>query len=126
MQSTTIEPDTETSTATAWREHAEQLADFTDAHLVNRRDVWGGYLPPRYRKSKQRADGRTYTEKTVTKPRVADRGKRTLTRDVLVRHYRGEDPGDVVGLHAVGAENTSRFLSLDIDKHEGDVTADAD
>ena len=30
--------------AAGWRAHAEPLAAFVDAHLPNRRDVWGGYI----------------------------------------------------------------------------------
>src|SRR5262245_16478720 len=94
-----------------WADYADELAAWFWAHLVNRTDVWGGYLPLVFR-----GQG---GDKTVTKPRVALRGQVRLTPGVLVRHARGRDAGQVAGLHSTSPDNTSRWGALDIDAHDG-------
>lgn len=104
--------------AEAWRARAPELAEWAWAHLVNRVDIWGGYLPMRYRKEK--------ADKSVTKPRKTDRGKVLLSPAVLERHFNGRDVGDVAGLHTTSSSNTSRWFVVEIDKHDGDPGADAE
>lgn len=99
--------------AEGWRCEADVLAAWCDAHLVNRRDVWGGYWPHGMRET---------LGKIRTAPRVVDRGRHTLTADVLRRHFEGRDVGDVCGLHTTSTDNTSRWLALDFDTHGTDVT----
>lgn len=99
----------------AWRARAEELAEFTLLHLVNRTDVWGAYLPRRRRIRLE--DGTE--QKTWTAPAKRRRGVETLTLPVLARHYAGADVGDVIGLHSTSPANTSRFLAFDFDNHEG-------
>jgi hypothetical protein len=98
----------------AWAARAKDLAAWAWANLVNRTDVWGGYLPL-YR--------RTAQKKILTAPAKSQRGKVLLTPSVLIRHCRGCDPGDVIGLHSTGADNTSRWGAVDIDWH-GESSAD--
>ena len=43
--------------------------------------------------------------------------KGNLTRTILARHFRGEDQGHLIGLHTTSAENTCRWVLLDIDHH---------
>jgi hypothetical protein len=83
----------------AWREQAEALADWTLSRAVNRDDVWGGYVRPDRR---QPGGGNSYTA-----PAVKDRGRRRLTRALLVQHYRARHGGDVLGTHSTSRENTS-------------------
>jgi hypothetical protein len=93
----------------AWRRRADALAGWALARLVSRRDVWGGYLPARYRTP---GGG-----KSVTRPPVALRGWRELTRAVLAAHFRGADPSDVVGTHSTSAADTSLWGLADVDAH---------
>jgi hypothetical protein len=43
-----------------------------------------------------------------------------LTRARLVRHFRAEGAGDIVGLHTASADNLSKGGALDIDQHGDD------
>jgi hypothetical protein len=87
----------------AWHARAAELAGWALARLVNRTDVWGAYHP----------GGGQLTR----------RGE--LTRARLVRHFRAEGAGDVVGLHTADADNLSKGGALDIDQH-GDDSARAE
>src|SRR4051812_2750550 len=80
------------SESVAWRRHAAVLARWAATRLVNRTDVWGGYLPLCFRTPRG--------SKSVTKPRTELRGQRRLTHDVLVAHFQGHDPGHIVGTHS--------------------------
>jgi hypothetical protein len=94
-----------------WSAAAERLVEWA-SHLVNRTDAWGAYTHPRYR-----IDGRT---NSYTAPAQDQRVEGALTDEVLFRHFCGATQGDLVGLHAIGRANTSRWLVVDIDKHADD------
>lgn len=81
--------------AAQWAELAEALADWAWSRVVVRFDVYGSYRP----------DGGQFT---AHKP---------LTRDVLVRHYRGES-GAVMGLHSTSPDNICKAVAWDIDAHD--------
>ena len=103
--------------AAAWAARADELAEWTLEHLVNRKDVWGAYWPFHLRDERG---------KIWTAPGRAKRGKVYLTPAVLDRHYRGQDVGHLIGLHSTSADNTSISGAADIDLHEGSqVTAEA-
>lgn len=110
--------------ALAWKQRARALASWTMAHVVNRSDVWGGYLPVKYRMVRTRVDGTKSTIKSVTKPRIEDRGKVTLDEAELVKHFHGVDHGDIRGLHTTSPENKCRWFLVEVDLHDGDQSAD--
>lgn len=87
---------------------ARALADWASQHLVNRRDVWGAYIPPERRSDPVR--------KSYTAPAVHDRGHAFLTHDILSDHFAGRR---VIGLHASDGA-TSRWFAFDFDCHAGD------
>src|SRR4051794_8032358 len=80
-----------------WAKHAEALADLVLARIAVRRDVYGAYRP----------DGGQYT------------AHEPLTRELLVRHFRGEI---TVGVHSTSTDGRCRSIVWDIDAH--DDTAD--
>ncbi len=92
----------------AWAREAEGLARWAWNRYFVRRDVWGGYLPLAEREKHG---------KTCTRPAVARRGKVFLTLPVLVRHFRGERPEDVVGAHTTSLDNQSLFGTVEVDVH---------
>ena len=94
----------------AWSRMKEQLADFTWRHLVNRTDVFGLYLALHLR---TRGNAKTA-------PSVKDRGHIVLTRDDLVRHYAGEAPEHILGLHSTSPNQTSLWIAWDFDRHKND------
>jgi hypothetical protein len=96
------------STPVAWSRQAPALAAWTWRRLVNRTDVYGGYLPLALR---------TGSNKSLTKPRRADRGRVFLTLGILERHFIGALPEHVVGLHSTSPENTCRSVATDLDFH---------
>jgi len=104
-----------TSQQWPWAEHADKLAAWTDEHLVNRTDVWGAYLP-----ADRREAGKS---NNYTAPPQERRFDGALTLGLLHQHYVGEDVGHLIGLHAVGRDNKSRWLVVDIDKHGDDDPA---
>jgi hypothetical protein len=95
-----------------WRRNATEMAAWTAARLVNRRDVFGHYLPLERRTPKNTA--------------ITDKSE--LTLQVLERHYRGESVGDIVGLHSTGTDlaagegevrsDWSRWGGQDVDRHK--------
>lgn len=99
--------------ATGWHAQAEALAAFVVAHLPNRTDVWGGYLPPAHRVPDRAV--------TYTAPAILRRGSVTLTGARLIRHFRATDGGDTIGLHTTSPDDTSRWFGLDFDVHEEDA-----
>jgi hypothetical protein len=83
-----------------WAAYAEPLADWAFSRVVVRRDVYGGYTP----------DG---GQLTLHEP---------LTRELLVRHFRGEV---IVGAHTTSADNRCLTVSVDIDAHDEKADPDA-
>ena len=96
-----------------WREASERLAQWTEERLVNRDDVYRAFKSPERRYLGQLI---TYTGPWLEESR--DYG--SLSCDVIERHYRGDDPGKLIGLHAISVENTSRWFAIDIDQHGED------
>jgi hypothetical protein len=52
-------------------------------------------------------------------PFPAARGKEFLTRPLLARHFCALD-GHLLSLHSSSADKTSRWIGIDIDRHDGD------
>jgi hypothetical protein len=94
------------STAAAWRDRAEELAEWTWEYLVNRTDAWGGYWLDN--------DG---SKHQTTRPHPRRRGQVLLTQSVLRQHYQAARLNDLVGLHATSPENTCKWIGLDLDSH---------
>jgi hypothetical protein len=97
------------------------------ARLVNRSDVWGGYVDEADReKVVIFANGQqAKLGQTLTRPAVRQRGKVFLTTDILVRHFRARSSRDVIGLHTTSPENTSKWGGPEVDWHSPDSTAPA-
>ena len=93
-----------------WRDRAKELAEWTMTHLVNRTDVWGRYV---HRKDDN-------TTQAVTAPFREERGKVYLAEDSLRKHFRTNLPGGQLGLHSSSSDLTSRWLAIDIDRHDPD------
>ena len=93
-------PNKHSKPAQAWYDQAEALADWTMRRFVNRTDAWGQYFP-----LDQRSKGNARTRKG------------TLTKEILIRHYQGEEVSNLVGVHTTSADNTSSWLGIDIDLH---------
>lgn len=84
----------------AFAEHAEALADWAFSRIVVRRDVYGRYTH----------DGRQFT------------AHEALTRDVLIRHFRGEI---TVGAHSTSPDGRCLTVVWDIDAHDDQADPDA-
>ena len=97
-----------------WREAGESLTLWTEKRLVNRTDVYRIYKSPERRHF---GDLLTYTAPWFEDARVFG----SLDCNVIEEHYRGDDPGKLIGLHAISIENTSRWFAIDIDQHGDDV-----
>ena len=106
--------------ADEWYRNAIELASWTDTHLVNRRDAFGRYKSPGKR------SGPRDTAFTDHSP---------VTHEVLQDHYRGEDRGDLIGLHSTALDEASgeaelapcrsRWAAIDIDRHREDEDPEA-
>jgi hypothetical protein len=99
--------------ADEWRDRASELGDWVMENLVNRTDVWGRYLAPKYR-------GEDHKNKAITAPFKAERGKIFLQTSSLVKHFKAKDGGGILGVHSTSSENTSRWFAIDIDLHDDD------
>ena len=99
--------------AQEWAARAKELAAWAFAHLVNRTDVWGSYVAQRRRTRPDGSPGMLF----LTAPYKKARGKEFLNPAMLVRHFCGFD-GNLVSLHSTSADKTSRWLAIDIDRHD--------
>jgi hypothetical protein len=109
----------EISTPGAWAARAGELAEWAWARLVNRVDAWGAYRPLAER-------GKTYTGRngtagtlgnSWTAPLPSQRGRVSLTPDVLRQHFAATLPEHVVGLHTTSSQNTSLWGAVEVDWH---------
>jgi hypothetical protein len=103
--------------AQEWSARAEELAHWTFEHMVNRTDVWGSYLSIEKR--------RTTDQHFFIAPFAAARGKTFLTKALLAKHFTGLD-GHLISLHSSSADKTSRWITIDIDRHDGDEAVSAE
>jgi hypothetical protein len=94
-----------------WISRAQELAQWTYERMVNRTDVWGSYLSIEKRKSTD--------QHFFIAPFAAARGKTFLTKALLAKHFVALD-GNLISLHSTSADKTSRWLTIDIDRHDGD------
>lgn len=89
---------------------ADYLATWALERLVNRVDVWGGYGP----------------NGPVTKPvDKTRRGTLLLELADLRNSFSFYQRDYAVGVHAISQENTSKFVAIDVDCHDGDDPATA-
>jgi hypothetical protein len=100
--------------AAAWQTRAQWLARWTMYTLVNRTDMWGRYLP-----ESKRTPATPEARARIARlgPSKAKRGQVVMDEALLTRHFNGKDPGHILGLHSVGADNTSRWLAVDLHQH---------
>ena len=89
------------ATANAWRRRADELAAWAMAHLVNRNNAYGRYLPIAHR----------------SKKRAVETRRGPLTLSVLRQHFVAEDPGHLIGLHTTSPSGNCRWIAIDIDHH---------
>ena len=101
--------------ANEWSERATELAHWTMTNLVNRTDVWGRYLPTRYRISEA-----GIKNNAITAPFRDERGKVFLGVSSLEKHFRAKEGGGVLGLHSAGSDGSCRWFAIDIDLHDED------
>ena len=90
----------------AYRENADELAQWTLQRFVNRRDVWGAY-------SRNGA---------YTAPARIRRGKESLGLNTLHNHFGGRGS---VGVHCLGQDDRCKWFAFDVDAHSDDVDAGA-
>jgi len=100
--------------AGAWAAKAQALADWTAAHMVNRTDQWAQYLP---------SEQRSYSRIVRIAPPKQLRGQVSLTTELLARHYTGASVGHLIGLHAKGVDNSTRWVTIDLGQHDPSAPA---
>ncbi len=103
-------------TGNAWQRQAKRLALWTQEHLVNRTDAYGSYLPLDSREPGKNNNYTAPVNKALRVPGV-------LTFEIIEEHYRGNDQGDLIGLHAVAPDCTCKWFLVDIDQHGEDRAA---
>ena len=94
--------------AAEWRERAKELAAWVMQHMVNRTDVWGRYV------KKRGSEG----HHALTVPFKEERGKRFLDESSLQKHFKVQTGNGVLGLHSASADQSSRWMAFDIDRHD--------
>jgi hypothetical protein len=92
--------------AEAWSRRAEELARWAEDRLVARHDVYGSH----------------YDDDAGKVARATAKG---LTREHLVAHFAATETSDVIGLHVSRADETCRWLAVDVDRHDPSVSPDA-
>jgi hypothetical protein len=104
--------------AREWGARTLDLAKWTKGLLVNRTDVWGGYLPFDKRNTTYTAGDKVIRlDKSVTRPPKARRGQQFLDLGYLASHYRGRAVECLIGLHSTSPDNLCRWIAPDIDQH---------
>jgi hypothetical protein len=102
--------------ANEWREQAPRLAAWVLTHLVNRTDVWGRYV-------RRKSDDGEPGIGVVTAPFRDERGKVFLDLESLEKHFKVRSGSGVLGVHSASSDQTSRWLAIDIDRHDIDDLA---
>ncbi len=97
--------------ADEWRERAPELAAWVMNNLVNRTDVWGRYIAPKYRDE-------SGINKAITAPFRQERGKVFLGVSSLEKHFKAKHGGGILGLHSSSSDGGSLWLAIDIDLHD--------
>jgi hypothetical protein len=99
----------------AWDARAEALTEWARARFAVRLDAYGAYTPPERR-------GQTYTRQDGTTGKVPQSytAKGQVTHALLTRHFRGERPEHVIGLHSTSTDNRCLAARIDIDSHGPD------
>lgn len=103
--------------AEEWKERAPELGAWAMNNLVNRTDIWGRYLSPKYRGTSTSGLAKN---KAITAPFKAERGKIFLQEKSLVKHFKAKEGGGILGLHSCSTDGGSRWFALDIDLHDDD------
>jgi hypothetical protein len=101
--------------AEEWLRYADQLAEWTMEHLVNRRDVWSQYIVK---------NGEVGVVMLPVKERRKS-GAEMVTMNKLRRHYSGRAISHLIGLHSISDHSTCKWFAIDIDLHD-ETVADAD
>jgi hypothetical protein len=101
-----------TNVMAAWEKRAGWLARWTMHRLLNRSDLWVKYLPVHKHRRGESGNPRVHR----LAPLPAKRGKLKLTERVLERHYRGHDAGHILGIHAASADNTSKWIAINLER----------
>jgi hypothetical protein len=94
----------------AWQREAGRLALWTQERLVNRTDAYGSYLPIG---SRMPGKNNNYTAPVGREQRVPG----ALTTTIIEDHYRGNDQGQLIGLHAISPACKCKWFLFDIDQH---------
>ena len=97
-------------TGNAWQRGAARLALWTQERLVNRTDAYGSYLPLGSRVPGKNNNYTAPVNKALRAPGV-------LTFEIIEEHYRGNDQGNLIGLHAISPDCTCKWFLVDIDQH---------
>jgi hypothetical protein len=98
--------------AAEWRENAERLADWALDRLVNRFDVWGQYT------IKNTVLGPKAGAVTLPVKELREQKKDFVSHEKLVRHFKGQKAGHLIGLHVVSVEETCKWFAIDLDVHD--------
>jgi hypothetical protein len=78
--------------------------------LVNRQDIWGRHLPLNQR----------------TGDIVSTSARGLLTKTTVAQHYRGQDPGHLIGLHAISGQQTSLWFVIGVNRGGPDAPNSAE
>ena len=101
--------------AEEWHRYAPELAEWAMERLVNRRDVWSQYT------LKNGVIG------VVQLPikELRKKGTHMVTVKKLTRHFAGEAPNHLIGLHSISDHSTCKWFAVDVDLHNENI-ANAD
>jgi len=86
-------------------------------HWVNRRDIWGRYLAE---KNRGQSNSGLAKNRAITAPFARERGKISLQRASLAKHFKAKSSSGLLGLHSQASNGTSRWFAIDIDYHTPD------
>ncbi|MEP6945615.1 MAG: hypothetical protein ABJA02_06830 [Acidobacteriota bacterium] len=101
--------------AAEWQSYADRLAKWAMKRIVNRRDVWSQYTL---------SHGKIGVVMLPIKELRA-KGSHMVTMNKLRRHFSGEAPNHLIGLHSISDHSTCKWFAIDVDLHdEGVVNAD--
>ena len=97
--------------AEEWLNYADQLAEWTMEHLVNRRDVWSQYIVK---------NGEVSVVMLPVKERRKS-GAEMVTMNKLRRHFSGRAISHLIGLHSISDHSTCKWFAIDIDLHDENI-----
>lgn len=100
-----------------WRHQSDELSEWVFEHCVNRKECFG-----RYGYNLQGRHETDYAAFGLDVPVISWTEHDQLTKAIIRRHFEATTARNLIGLHATSADDTCKWICIDIDQHGAGVS----